>query len=267
MKTEECLTTPAIVHSCYYNVNRAGEQFVADHIFSYQISGTLVVNDGKQEQVFEEGDFRFSRRNQLTKFVKRPPERGEFKTIAIIFDQQTLREFSAEYGYKAEKKTAEDGFMVLTNTHVYKNFMDSLLPYLHADQIIDKELLALKIREALLLLLKINPELKDVLFDFSEPGKIDLEAFMQKNYHFKISINRFAYLTGRSLATFKRDFTKVFNTSPSRWLIKRRLQEAHYLIKKQGKRPSEIYLDLGFEDFSHFSYAFRQAYGHSPTRD
>ena len=41
-------------------------------------------------------------------------------------------------------------------------------------------LLALKVREALLVLLQTNPELRDVLFDFSEPGKIDLAAFMEK---------------------------------------------------------------------------------------
>jgi AraC family transcriptional regulator, exoenzyme S synthesis regulatory protein ExsA len=255
-----------IVHACYFTANSNGENFVPHHIFSYQISGSMIVNDGKQEYVFEPGDFRFSKRNQLAKYVKLPPPKGEFKTVAIFFDQQTLREFSTTYGYKAEKKDDTPGFIKLTASETYKSFVKSLLPYLEADQLRDKELLALKIKEALLILLRVNPELKDILFDFSEPGKIDLEGFMQKNFHFKVGINRFAYLTGRSLATFKRDFEKIFKTSPSRWLIQRRLQEAYYLIKEQGKRPSEIYFDLGFEDFSHFSYAFRRAYGAAPTK-
>lgn len=255
-----------IVHACYSKANNNSENFVPHHIFSYQISGSMIVNDGKQEYIFEPGDFRLSKRNQLAKYVKVPPPNGEFKTIAIYFDQQTLREFSANYGYKAEKRDDTAGFIKLTNSNIYKNFVESLLPYLQADQFRDKELLALKIKEALLILLRVNPELKDILFDFSEPGKIDLEGFMQKNFHFKVGLNRFAYLTGRSLATFKRDFTKIFNTSPSRWLVQRRLQEAYYLIKEQGKRPSEIYFELGFEDFSHFTYAFRQAYGAAPTK-
>ncbi|MEN0055523.1 MAG: AraC family transcriptional regulator [Mucilaginibacter sp.] len=255
-----------IVHACYAKTNNNSENFVPHHIFSYQISGSMIVNDGKHEYVFEPGDFRLSKRNQLAKYVKVPPPNGEFKTIAIYFDQQTLREFSATYGYKAEKRDDTPGFINLPNSSIYKNFVESLLPYLAADQFRDKELLALKIKEALLILLRVNPELKDVLFDFSEPGKIDLEGFMQKNFHFKVGLNRFAYLTGRSLATFKRDFQKIFKTSPSRWLVQRRLQEAHYLIKEQGKRPSEIYFELGFEDFSHFTYAFRQAYGAAPTK-
>src|SRR5204862_5417431 len=105
-----------------------------------------------------------------------PPPNGEFKTIAIYFDQQTLREFSAAYGYKAEKRDDTAGFIKLTNNNIYKNFVESLLPYLQADQFRDKDLLALKIKEALLVLLRVNPELKDILFDFSEPGKIDLEG-------------------------------------------------------------------------------------------
>ncbi|QMU26673.1 helix-turn-helix domain-containing protein [Adhaeribacter radiodurans] len=127
-------------------------------------------------------------------------------------------------------------------------------------------MLQLKQREAILILLKANPQLHQVLFDFSEPGKIDLEAFILQNYHFNVELKRFAYLTGRSLATFKRDFEKIFHLSPSRWLQQRRLQEAHYLIKEKGKAPSEVYLDLGLEDLSHFSFAFKKMFGVAPTR-
>ncbi|WP_295676526.1 helix-turn-helix domain-containing protein [uncultured Mucilaginibacter sp.] len=104
------------------------------------------------------------------------------------------------------------------------------------------------------------------MFDFSEPGKIDLEAFMNKNFHFNVEFNRFAYLTGRSLATLKRDFEKLFNTTPGRWLQHRRLQEAHYLIKEKGKAPSDVYIDVGFEDLSHLSFAFKKLYGLAPGR-
>lgn len=67
-----------------------------------------------------------------------------------------------------------------------------------------EEILRLKQKEALLLLLKYDPGLKDILFDFSEPHKIDIEAFMNKNFHFNVNVERFAYLTGRSLSAFKR---------------------------------------------------------------
>ncbi|MBS1566891.1 MAG: helix-turn-helix transcriptional regulator, partial [Bacteroidetes bacterium] len=96
-------------------------------------------------------------------------------------------------------------------------------------------------------------------------GKIDLEAFMNSNFHFNVELKRFAYLSGRSLTTFKRDFEKTFHTTPSRWLQRRRLQEAYHLIKEKGRKCSEVYLEVGFEDLSHFSYAFKKTFGVAPS--
>lgn len=88
---------------------------------------------------------------------------------------------------------------------------------------------------------------------------------MNRNYRFNVSIERFAYLTGRSLSAFKRDFHEIFGDTPSKWLIKKRLEEAYFLLDKKGARPSEIHFDLGFETFSHFSSAFKKKFGISPT--
>lgn len=253
-------------YSCYTTRRREGEQFIPEHVFSYQVAGSMVMNDGNQESVFNEGDFRFSKRNRLVKFLKLPPEGGEFKSLSVHLNQEMLRNFSMEFGYRSENHSNGEAFLKLKPDALYKNYMDSLMPYLQLNQLGNESLLSNKLKEAVLLLLKVNPELYDVLFDFSEPGKIDLEAFMHKNFHFNVGLNRFAYLTGRSLATFKRDFERIFHISPSRWLLQRRLQEAHYLIKEKGQPPSDVYLELGFEDLSHFSFAFKKAYGIAPSR-
>ena len=255
-----------IAISCYAARSREGEQFIPEYVFSYQVSGTVIMNDGNREYVFNPGDFRLSRRNRLLKFNKLPPEGGEYKSCSVRFDQPFLRNLGMDTGYQSERQIDSDAIIGLDADPLYRGYFDSLSPYTQLSAENDAGLIALKLKEAVLLLLKVNPELKDILFDFSEPGKIDLEAFMNKNFHFNVGLNRFAYLTGRSLATFKRDFEKLFSTTPSRWLQQRRLQEAHYLIKEKGKTASDIYLDLGFEDLSHFSFAFKKQYGAAPTR-
>jgi AraC family transcriptional regulator, exoenzyme S synthesis regulatory protein ExsA len=255
-----------IAYSCYVTRSREGEQFISEYVFSYQVSGTMIMNDGNREYIFNPGDFRFGRRNHLVKFTKLPPEGGEFQSFSVHFDQPFLRNFSMEAGYKAEAPVNGNAVIALKPHPLYKNYFDSLSPYMQLDGEEDAGLVALKLREAILLLLKVNPEMKDILFDFSEPGKIDLEAFMNRNFHFNVDLSRFAYLTGRSLATFKRDFEKLFHLTPSRWLQQRRLQEAYFLIKEKGKTASDIYLDLGFEDLSHFSFAFKKQFGAAPTK-
>ncbi|WP_370895618.1 helix-turn-helix transcriptional regulator [Chryseobacterium gossypii] len=116
-----------------------------------------------------------------------------------------------------------------------------------------------------MILLKGNPDLKNIFFNFNIPHKIDLESFMNHNFKFNISLERFAFMTGRSLSTFKREFKAIFNTTPGKWLMNK-LQEAYFLLNKEHKKPTDIYIDLGFEDLSHFSYVFKKEFGISPSK-
>ncbi|ETZ24696.1 AraC family transcriptional regulator [Pedobacter sp. V48] len=104
-----------------------------------------------------------------------------------------------------------------------------------------------------------------MLANFAEPGKIDIGNFMEKNYMFNMPMEKFGYLTGRSLTTFKRDFKKTFQTTPQKWLTQKRLELAHYQIREKNRRPSEVYLETGFENLSHFGYAFKKLFGYAPT--
>jgi AraC-like DNA-binding protein len=53
--------------------------------------------------------------------------------------------------------------------------------------------------------------------------------------------------------------------APGRWLLNKRLQEAHHLIKNKKRKPSDVYLEIGFEDLSHFSFAFKKLFGVAPS--
>ncbi len=77
-------------------------------------------------------------------------------------------------------------------------------------------------------------------------------------------MEKFGYLTGRSLTTFKRDFKKAFNTTPQRWLTQKRLELAHYRVAEKKMKPVDVYLEVGFEDLSHFSFAFKKHFGYTP---
>ena len=257
---------PHILYSCYSHKSSEGEQFVPEHIFGYIISGSSSAYIGGKKYLFKEGDFRFFRRNQLIKYTKFPPPGGEYRSISVSMDQDTLHNLSDEFDLHMKQPYKGESALFLKSSPLFKNYIDSLTPYLNNENDLSKIITSLKVKEVIMILLETNPELKDVLFDFSEPGKIDLEAYMNANYKFNVDINRFAYLTGRSLASFKRDFEKIFNTSPNRWLQQKRLNDAYYLIKEKGQKSSDVYLEVGFKDFSHFSFAFKKAYGVAPSR-
>ena len=83
---------------------------------------------------------------------------------------------------------------------------------------------------------------------------------------YELSMEEIASYTGRSLATFKRDFAKISDLTPKKWLIKRRLEAAHELIQTGKKKVSEVCFEVGFKNLSHFSKIYKEAYGAAPTR-
>lgn len=77
-------------------------------------------------------------------------------------------------------------------------------------------------------------------------------------------MSEFAAYTGRSLATFKRDFASISDLPPQKWLIRQRLEAARRMICDEGRRVSDVYLEVGFKNRSHFTVAFKKQYGFAP---
>ncbi len=240
-----------------------GEHYLPYHCFSYIMSGTLTLSDGTGTQTFRKGDFMFGAGNRLVKVRKAPEPDGLYKAVVVVLDEEMLQTYCKDYGLKERTVIMGKNAFPLQPTALLKNYFDSLFPYF--DKKLPENLVSLKRNEAVMLLINENPKLSDILFNFSAPGKINLEEFMNQNFRYNTQMKRYAYLTGRSLATFKRDFQKTFNTTPNRWLQQKRLDEAYYLIKEKGQKPSEVYLEVGFETLSHFSDSFKKKFGMSPS--
>jgi AraC-like DNA-binding protein len=212
------------------------------------------------------GEMLLIRKNQLAEITKTPLDGEDYQTIIIVLQGDLLRKIALEEQIEIrEKYTGQPNIHIPGNDFLH-GFFQSLIPYVrNPDERLTNALGMLKVKEGVQLLLHAMPGLKEFLFDFSEPHKIDLEKFMLSNFHFNVPVERFAQLTGRSLAGFKRDFQKTFGESPRQWLQEKRLTEALHLIEKKNKKSSEIYLDLGFESLSHFSHSFKKKFGKAPT--
>ena len=102
------------------------------------------------------------------------------------------------------------------------------------------------------------------LFDFTQPWKIDLMTFMEDNYVYDLSLAELARYTGRSLSSFKRDFKKVSDLTPEKWIICRRLEEAKRLLSQRKRRVGDVMLEAGFKDPAYFSRAYKKRFGYSP---
>jgi len=206
------------------------------------------------------------RKNQLGTITKTPLDGEDYQTIVICLKEDLLRGMALEEQIEVRKKYSGPPNILIPGNDFLRGFFQSVMPYVrHPEEKLATDMGMLKVKEGVQLLLHAVPELREFLFDFSDPYKIDLEKFMLGNFHFNVPVEKFARLTGRSLAGFKRDFQKTFGMAPRQWLQERRLTEARHLIEKKNKKPSAIYLDLGFESLSHFSHSFKKKFGKAPT--
>lgn len=241
----------------------SSEQFIAEHTFVYIIKGVMQLYDGSKNYSLKSGECCLARKNRLARF-KKEKENNELEKVFVFFDEKFLRMFQEKHDVKPTKFNSNETIIHVNKNNLIQNFIQSLLPnYSHGK--INEAFADVKREELLIILLLEQPELAGLFFDYGIPGKINLEQFMNRNYTFNVSIQRFAYLTGRSLSAFKRDFKTIFNQTPNHWLVQKRLHEAYFLIDKKNKRPTEFYLELGFEDLSHFSFAFKKLFGLTPT--
>jgi AraC-like DNA-binding protein len=258
---------PGVIFYSYLTAMRKEKVGFFEHnTLVLQVSGHFTLETASQKISMKQGEMLLIRKNQLGEITKAPLEGEDYQTIVICLKEDMLRKIALEEHIETVPKYTGLPNVVIPKNDFLHGFFQSVLPYVHhPEEKITNTVGLLKVKEAVQLLLYTMPELKEFLFDFSEPHKMDLEKFMLSNYHFNVPVEKFAQLTGRSLAGFKRDFQKVFNMAPRQWLQEKRLVEARYLIEKKNKKPSAIYLDLGFESLSHFSHSFKQKFGKAPT--
>ena len=234
------------------------------HMLVWFISGETKIIQADQEYLFKEGDIFLIPRNLLATVILYPREGLPNRSVVMHLTTERLREFYATLNIKP-KATPTLKISSFDKHPLLESCLASLIPYFEIQQSFPENIASLKITEAVSILRTIDKDIDNVLANFEEPHKIDLSGFMEKNFMFNMPLEKFGYLTGRSLTTFKRDFHKIYNNTPQRWLTQKRLELAHYQLTEKNKKPVDVYLETGFENLSHFSYAFKKQFGLTPT--
>lgn len=233
------------------------------HMLVWFISGETKIVQADATYYFKKGDIFLIPRNQLATIINYPKDGQPHKTVVMHLSVERLRAFYENKKVKA-KPLNSPRIYSFSNHPLLESCLASLVPYFEMKDI-PEDIASLKIAEAISILRSLNKEIDEVLANFEEPGKINLVDYMEKNFMFNLPMEKFGYLTGRSLTTFKRDFKKAFNSTPQRWLTQKRLELAHYQFVEKKKKPIDVCYETGFENLSHFSFAFKKQFGYAPT--
>jgi AraC-like DNA-binding protein len=243
---------------------------VREHGLVYVLSGKMEINENGKIIRLHEGDCAFIRKDNRVSISKQPKGEEQFKSVWLAFSRNFLRKF-----YRTLDKTQLPTDVRRLKASVYRlparrpdivSLFESMTPYFNAGFSPTDELIQLKLMEGVYVLLHTDRNFYTALFDFSEPWKIDILDYMNENYMYDLSMAEIACFTGRSLATFKRDFGKISPLSPQKWLTQKRLEVAQWKIRNEKKKVSDVYLEVGFKNLSHFSKVYKETFGYAPSR-
>ncbi|RED93887.1 helix-turn-helix domain-containing protein [Marinoscillum furvescens] len=265
MKLPQAKDKGKVFMTCTIEQKHTWENIYPQHILAHIYSGELTITYGFRTLTFVKGDTLLVPKAQLSRSVKTPSEAQPFKCVSMSLPEEQLREF---YQGRTTLSTWPEDIAKerpVTPHPLWTSFFSSLLPYFEMQDELPEDLVPIKINEALTIIDHVDKRLSTILGTFGEPGKIDLKKYMEEHYMYNLPLEKFAYLTGRSLTSFKADFKKIFNKTPGKWLMEKRLELAHHKLTTEKKKATAVYLSAGFENLSHFSFAFKKAFGYSPS--
>jgi AraC-like DNA-binding protein len=256
--------TPEIKLSSYDDKLFKSDLIFDDHMLIWFISGETKIIQADATFYFKTGDIFLIPRNHMATIINYPKNGQPHKTVVMHLTTERLKQFYEKIDVE-KKHVAGQKIYSFSNHPLLKSCLSSVIPYFDLEGKFPENIASLKISEAISILREIDKSVDTILANFDAPGKVDLINFMERNFMFNMPMEKLGYLTGRSLSTFNRDFKKHFHDTPQKWLTQKRLELAYYQLSEKKKKPTEVYLEVGFEDLSHFSFAFKKKYGLSPN--
>ena len=252
----------------YFTDDRGCAHENREHTLIYLCSGALEIEERGKKTILHPGDCAFMRRDHRMWLQKYATAEKPYHSIVLKFSRNFLREFYQTLDTQQlpqETKREKTSLRILPFRRPdIRSLFESVAPYFTAGLKPSEEVLKLKMIEGIYVLLHTDKSLYASLFDFVEPWKIDILDYLNENYMYDLSLGEIAAYTGRSLATFKRDFAKISDLTPQKWIIRRRLEAARELIHKGQKTITEVCYDVGFKNLSHFSKIYKKTFGCSP---
>ncbi len=202
-------------------------------------------------------------------FSKEPD--GTYEAIAVHFYPEVLEKIYQNEVPNFLKKTKgnipENPSVLVEKDILFEKYFDGLVYYFSHPELVTDELIGLKMKELMLLLenTKDAPKLHRILSNLFSPRSYSLKEVVSSHLFSDISIDDLATLAGLSISTFKREFRKVFNDSPSHYIKAKRLERAAELLESTKRHVSEIAYECCFNDLAVFSKNFKKKFGTSPS--
>lgn len=192
----------------------------------------------------------------------------ELETIVIHLFPELLKEiYKNEIPTAIVKRTESEQSLKISSNDLITKFIDSLEFYFDNPSLVNNDLLELKVKELLLLLIQTNyiDSVQELITDLYSVKTIKLNEVVTLHTFSNLSVNEMAKLCNMSLSSFKRAFKTFFNDSPNNYLNTKKIEKAKELLQISELNISDIAYETGFNDPQYFTRLFKKRIGLSPS--
>ena len=195
----------------------------------------------------------------------------QFESILIFFDDKLISDFVVHNKTLIEKEqkkynTAPGRYVSLRKDDFIDTYIQSLKFIVTNKKKISTEMKRLKLWELLLYLLENHSE-KFLAFlnrDVVPHNETVIRRVVESNITENLSLDEMAFLCNVSTSTFKRQFGKIYNTSPTLWFAEQKMKLAAKYLTDYREKPGEVWFKLGYETHTSFTKSFKKYFGVSP---
>lgn len=195
------------------------------------------------------------------------PHSDIFEILVFHMPGEVIKEVYKDQFPQLSNQEKKPRISKIDASRMLEQFIEGLQFYFDNPQVVSNELLMLKIRELILLLLQTRnaKSIQDLFNHLFSPTEIDLKEAVRNHLFSDLSIRELAMLCNMSTSTFNRRFRRLFNESPSAYFRDQRLEKARELIETSTMTIKEIAYHTCFYDLAHFSRSFKEKFQCSPT--
>lgn len=196
-------------------------------------------------------------------------EQNEFMSILIYFSNETYNRFWIKYEHLSSQAKQRTGkpYLIYQQDDFIQQYINSLLILLKNPTLLTAEIRQLKMEELMLYLLQSDSEKLQsfrIVTEYRE--NLQLKRVVERHIGKPTTIEELAFLCNMSTSTFKRKFEHLYNTSPQKWLLNKRMEMSAELLRSADTFPSQVFYRVGYQNHSSFSEAFRKHFGITPSQ-
>lgn len=238
---------------------------IDSNVLIYVTKGTKILHLSNRDITIKSGDILFLKGGE---YLMSEVLDEYYEAFIFFYSDKLLSNFIDKYNIDLQSIEKKDKVFTINSTPQLQNIILTILPYFENNSIENKNIVILKFEEIFLNILNNNNNHKKFK-NFLKLVYSDDEYFrttLENRYEEFDTIKDMAEYFKISESNFRDKFKMVFDTTPKKWVLSKRLQKAKLLLEQSDLNVSEVCIKVGFYNISWFIQSFKKKFGITPKK-